>query len=144
MTLAQFFSQIPVLDARVKQTALAELGTALQKCRLAPDGTSARVAVATIMLNCSDRAPLSYDEAVARYRSLRPGGEDWDCFIARRTVAMVLFPLAALKVQTAFRRRLRERRAVLVIQKVVLEWLHKPGGWGFHSGLREALSVLER
>ena len=142
MTLAQFFAHLPVRDTRVKQSALTELETALQKCQVSPDGAQARKAVETLMSRCT--CTLSYDEAVARHRSVRPTGQDWDVFVARRTLAMTLFPFAARKVQRTYRKRLLIRKAVLVIQRAALEHLYKPrDSWGFQRSLDGAFSVLE-
>eukprot|EP00966_Prymnesium_polylepis_P095315 2207831-Prymnesium_polylepis.1 len=139
MGLAAFFSDIPLPDPHLKQTALSELESSLLKCIFMPDGAAARRAVDSLV-SLSRRRHMCFHSVLCRLHRMR--ALDWEEMCAIRSVKRAILPLVVLIVQRTWRKRVRIRKAAVCIQRAFLNHAYKPGGYVFRRGLSDVLALV--
>lgn len=141
MALRRLWGELPIADPRVKAEALSELRRRVQGAREGADATAARQALDKLQSGpefCCEDCVLHAVRWGEGYVCCGARPTDHDEVWIRRVLLnrprLVLLPLAARRVQSAWRRHRRRERARRVIQNAALDFLWRPGAWAHGAG----------
>jgi hypothetical protein len=139
MALRRLWRELPIADPRVKAEALSELQRRIQGPRECADARAAQQAIYTLQADTE----FGCEDCVLR--AVRWGGgcyeasptdhhEVWIRRVLLNRARLVLVPLAARRVQSAWRIHRRRECARRVIQNAALDFLWRPGAWAHGRG----------
>ena len=141
MALQRFFRSLPIADRRVGSEALADLRLRLQQSRTHADAEAAHRSMCKLQMSaefCSEEGVLfAMRMGVGRSCCGAPPSEPekvWTRRVHLNEVRLVLMPLAAWRVQGAWRRHCRLEKARRQIQEAVLNFLWRPHSWACLRG----------
>ena len=141
MALRRLWRELPIADPRVDAEALSALRRRIQGARECADATAAQQALDTL------RSGTEFCCEDCVLHAVRWGGgydccgapptyhhEVWIRRVLLNRARLVLLPLAAWRVQGAWRRHRRRECARRVIQNAALDFLWRPGAWAYGRG----------